>query len=167
MGKKNGHILKSLVLVSLVLFGLRFGSNILSKGPIFDEQYILVPIQNLIDLGWSVNTAIDFEETKGPAMIWPYAAFGELLGDSLQKLRLVSVFASIISCLILLAIASQSDIKKTSLVLVAIGWLLLPYNIVFSQIVMGEASYLLLAFCVNIVKFPCFFVVATHLNYQM
>ena len=148
MDKKKSHILKAMVLVSLVLFGLRFGSNILAKGPIFDEQYILVPIQNLMDSGWSVNTAIDFEETKGPAMIWPYAAFGKLLGGSLQDLRLVSIFASIFSCLILLAIASQSEIRKNSLFLVAIGWLLIPYNIVFSQIVMGEASYLLLAFFV-------------------
>ena len=101
-----------------------------------------------MDSGWSVNTAIDFEETKGPAMIWPYAAFGKLLGGSLQDLRLVSIFASIFSCLILLAIASQSEIRKNSLLLVAIGWLLIPYNIVFSQIVMGEASYLLLAFFV-------------------
>jgi len=138
-------ILGSLILLAVVLFGIRWSSGILSSGPVFDEQYITVPINNLMQDGWSVKTAIDFQETKGPALIWPYAIVGKLFGGSLNDLRLVSVWCSIISLLILLWIAVRSSLYRFSLFLVALGWLLLPYNIVFSELVMGEISFLLLS----------------------
>ena len=138
-------IFGAVALVTVVLFGLRWSSNILDKGPIYDEQYITVPIQALINKGWSIETAIDFEETKGPAMIWPYAFFGKMLGGTLNDLRLVSVWCSILGLAILSWIAVRSAVYRKSMYLVALGWLLLPYNIVFSEIVMGEVSFLLLS----------------------
>lgn len=143
--KSTSWILGSLILLAVVLFGLRWSSGILSSGPVFDEQYITVPINNLMQDGWSVETAIDFQETKGPALIWPYAVVGKWFGGSLNDLRLVSVWCSIISLLLLLWIAVRSSLHRYSLFLVALGWLLLPYNIVFSEIVMGEISFLLLS----------------------
>lgn len=148
MGKENTNspwIVSALVMVAVVLFGLRWSSGILSKGPVFDEKYITVPVQNLIDDGWSIDRAIDFEETKGPAMIWPYAVVGKIFGGTLNDLRLVSVWCSIIGLALLSWIAVRSAVYRKSLYLVALGWLLLPYNIVFSELVMGEISFLLLS----------------------
>lgn len=148
MGKESTNspwIVSALVMVAVVLFGLRWSSGILSKGPVFDEKYITVPVQNLIDDGWSIDRAIDFEETKGPAMIWPYAVVGKIFGGTLNDLRLVSVWCSIIGLALLSWIAVRSAVYRKSLYLVALGWLLLPYNIVFSELVMGEISFLLLS----------------------
>ena len=117
------------------------GTSILNKDVVFDEQYITVPMFNLIEEGWSIDTAIDFEETKGPALIWPYAFVGEIFGGTLNDLRLVSVLASIASLFLLLLIAVREKCSPKSLFIVGLGWLLLPYNIVFSEIVMGEVSF--------------------------
>ena len=95
----------AIFLVALVLLGLRWSSSIQNKGPVFDEQYITVPINNLIEDGWSIQTAIDFQETKGPAMIWPYAIIGEWFGGTLHDLRLVSVWFSILAIVVLVWIA--------------------------------------------------------------
>ena len=143
--RDKSWIVAAIFLVAVVLFGIRWSSGILSKGPVFDEKYITVPILNIINDGWSVETAIDFEETKGPAMIWPYAYVGKIFGGTLNDLRLVSVWSSILALLVLSWIALRSDVSKYGFLLVAIGWLLLPYNIVFSEIVMGEVSFLLLS----------------------
>ena len=137
-------VLFAAIVVVVVLGGIRLFSGIMSKGPVFDEQYILIPIQNLMEQGWSVETAIDFEETKGPAMIWPYAFFGKIFGGSLQDLRLVSIWSSIFGVMVLSWISLRCSVAK-SISLIALGWLLLPYNIVFSEIVMGEVSFLLLS----------------------
>jgi hypothetical protein len=138
-------ILGSAILVAVVLFGLRWSTGILTQGPAFDEKYITVPMKNIMADGWSVQTAIDFEETKGPALIWPYAFFGKMFGGTLNDLRLVSVWCSIFGLTILSWIAVQCSVYRKSLYLVALGWLLLPYNIVFSELVMGEISFLLLS----------------------
>lgn len=150
--RNNGQwMLGAIVLVAVVLLGLRWSTSILSKGPVFDEQYITIPINDLIREGWSVQTAIDFQETKGPAMIWPYALVGKWFGGSLNDLRLVSVWCSILAIGVLVWIAVRCKLHQKTLYYVALGWLLLPYNIVFSEIVMGESSFLLLSLlCVAI-----------------
>ncbi len=142
--KKSLSLFFSVALfVSVVLVGLRWSTGLLNDGPTFDEQYITIPINNLIDQGWSVETAIDFQETKGPAMIWPYAFFGRFFGGSLSDLRLVSVWCSIVGAVVLSWIALRRAVTRKQVALVAVGWLLLPYNIIFSELVMGEVSFLL------------------------
>ena len=71
----------SLLFIVVFAFTLRWGTNIMERGPIFDERWITRPIADLIRNGWSVERAIDFQETKGPALIWPYAAGGAVLID--------------------------------------------------------------------------------------
>lgn len=154
MSNKPSHkqwMTGAIVIVAAVLFGLRWSTSIQSKGPVFDEQYITVPINNLIDDGWSIETAIDFQETKGPAMIWPYAVVGKWFGGTLNDLRLVSVLFSIFAAGVLLWIAVRCKLHRGALCFVALGWLLLPYNVVFSEIVMGESSFIFLSLlCVAI-----------------
>ncbi len=134
----------AVLFVAFVLLCVRFGSSILQSDFVFDEQYITVPINDLIEQGWSVQRAIDFEETKGPAMIWPYAFLGELFGGSLNALRMVSVSSSIGCMAVLAYIASVCGVRRGGHVAVAIGWLLFPYALVFSEIVMGEISFILI-----------------------
>ncbi len=144
-GSQTSWIIGSLLVVIVSLFALRYYSSILSIGVTLDEQYIVKPINNIMSQGWSIETAIDFQETKGPAMIWPYAFFGKILGGELNNLRMVSLLSSILSAFILLIIALRSGCTRSQLILVAIGWLLIPYNILFSEIVMGEASFIVLS----------------------
>lgn len=140
-------ILSATLLGVVVLFGIRWYSGILNSEPRFDEKYIQQPIHQLITDGWSIENAIDYEETKGPAMIWLYAVLGKFFGGTLDDLRLVSVWCSIVGLAILSWIAVRSAVYRRSLYLIALGWLLLPYNIVFSELVMGEISFLMLSLC--------------------
>ena len=72
------------VLIALMV-GLRMSTRIADRGPVFDERWITRPIAEIIRKGWSVPTAIDFQETKGPAMIWPYALWGQLFISNSQE----------------------------------------------------------------------------------
>ncbi len=138
---KLKHVILITIAFAVMLFAIRVGTSILNKDVIFDEQYITVPMFNIIEDGWSVDTAIDYEETKGPALIWTYAFIGQLFGGSLNDLRLVSLIASVASLFILLLIACREQCSNKCLFLIALGWLFLPYNIIFSEIVMGEVSF--------------------------
>ena len=81
---RNWAMLGLLFIVVFAL-ALRWGTVITDRGPIFDERWITRPIAELIRNGWSVERAIDFQETKGPALIWPYAIGGSLLIDNSQE----------------------------------------------------------------------------------
>ncbi|MBC8200916.1 MAG: hypothetical protein H8E86_02625 [Planctomycetes bacterium] len=138
-------VIGATLLVVVVLFGIRWMTDLMTKGPILDAKYITVPIVDIMEKGWSFQTAIDYEETKGPAMIWQYAFFGKLLGGSLNDLRLVSLWSSALAFFVLAWIAVRSAVYKRELLYIAVGWLLIPYNMLFSEIVMGEISFLLLS----------------------
>ncbi len=71
----------SLLLVVLAAFALQWGASMTSQPLTFDERWITRPMAELIRRGWTVETAIDFQEAKGPGLIWPYAAAGGLLVD--------------------------------------------------------------------------------------
>ena len=68
--------LLSMLFIVVMAFTLRWGTQISDRGPVFDERWITRPIADLIRYGWSVERAIDFQETKGPALILPYAVAG-------------------------------------------------------------------------------------------
>ena len=50
-----GWMFLSVLFVAAVLLGVRYSSGILQTGFVFDEKYITVPIDNLIEHGWSVD----------------------------------------------------------------------------------------------------------------
>ncbi|MHC4210704.1 MAG: hypothetical protein ACYSWT_13435 [Planctomycetota bacterium] len=140
----------ALVLVLAVAVALRYGTNVLDKGPVFDEGFILIPIENLLKLGWSVETAIDFKETKGPAFVWAYALAGAVLGPDLNGLRLVSVGFFVLGVVPLLLIcracartgtAAGDRLSGPGLLLVAGLYALLPHNAVLGQLLMSEPSF--------------------------
>ncbi|MEE2908621.1 MAG: hypothetical protein VX527_12410 [Planctomycetota bacterium] len=144
-------VLLSILIVILVGLGLRWGSGILEKDRTWDERYIMMPIQDLVDRGWSVDTAIDFQEAKGPAMIWPYAVWGDVIGPSLNSYRFLSVICFILTLFPLLVLALRCGLPPPTLPLVAIGLVLLPFEAVLSQLVMGEPSYVLIVACMLVV----------------
>ncbi len=134
-------LLGAILLVLVVGFALRYTTNVRAKGPTFDERYIGPPIVSLIDEGWSVKNAIDFEETKGPALIWTYALVGELVGSDLNRLRLVSVAFFVLGSVPLLLIARGCGLAGPWLLVVAALYVLLPHNAVLGQLLMSEPLF--------------------------
>lgn len=136
-------LIASVALVVIIAAGLRLGTNILSKSFVFDEQYITGPINDIIEHGWSVRTAIDFKETKGPGLIWPYAVVGQIIGGDLNSLRLISASFFALAVLPLLILARWCGIGGPRILLVALLYALLPYHAVLGQLVMSEPSFAL------------------------
>ena len=68
-----------IALIILAALALRLFTSVQSKPFIWDEEFITAPIFDLIQHGWSVKTALDFKETKGPALIWTYAIVGQVI----------------------------------------------------------------------------------------
>ena len=174
--------LASMALILLAAVVLQWGTQVTSRGPTFDERWITRPIAELIRHGWSVETAIDFEEAKGPAMVWPYAAIGGWMVEDpweitpedapaggsggnqadawdppvpggpspappnmLASLRLISVLCLVLSMVPLLMLAIGCGVRGPPLLLVTWLLIILPYQAVTSQLVMGEPSFVLLA----------------------
>ncbi len=137
----------SVLLVLAVGLALRHGTNVLDKGAFFDEGNTRVPIDTLVADGWSVSRAIDFEETKGPAMIWTYAVWGSLLGGDLNSLRLLSVLFFILGVVPLLLICQRCGMRGPQLPLAAGLYVLLPYNAALAQLLMSESSFVLGSLC--------------------
>tara|TARA_B100001059_G_scaffold219908_1_gene241375 strand:+ start:894 stop:2261 length:1368 start_codon:yes stop_codon:yes gene_type:complete len=134
-------IIGSLLLILLTALFLRYASGISGAGPRFDEKYITIPMFELMESGWSVETAIDYEETKGPALIWPYALLGNWFGGDLAGLRQVSCLLFVLSGIPLLLLSLRCGVTGVNLLLAMLGFMLLPYELVLSQLVMGEVSF--------------------------
>ncbi|MCH2138411.1 MAG: hypothetical protein MK074_05105 [Phycisphaerales bacterium] len=174
-------MIAALIVVATAI-GLRVGTNISDRGPVFDERWISRPMADIVRKGWTVQTAIDFQETKGPALIWPYAVWAQALGadqnevvtdaapgggrgadrpeawqshvpggavpappNMLSTLRLASVAWFIVGGLLLLVLAHLCGVRGPPLVLVSLAYVLIPYQSVFGQLVMGEASFITVA----------------------
>jgi len=132
----------ALLLVVIVAIALRFGTNVRGSEAAFDEPYTRTPIEDIVRQGWSVQTAIDFEETKGPAFIWAYALPAEIFGDDLDDLRLTSVLFFVLGIVPLLAICRQCGIGGPAQVAVAGLYVLLPYHAPLAQLLMSESSFI-------------------------
>ena len=180
-GRDPFWALLALLFMLVMAFGLRWGTQVADRGHVFDERWITRPIAEIIRNGWTVDTAIDFQETKGPGLIWPYAAAGAALvtdplevaaDDSptggrggadrdvwssptkggplpappgmLAALRLVSVLCFVLSAVPLLVVTSRCGVRGPPLLVAIVMLALLPQFVVFGQIVMGEASFVLL-----------------------
>jgi hypothetical protein len=129
------------LLVILVALALRLGTNVLGGGATFDEPFIRGPIEDILQQGWSVQTAIDFEETKGPAFIWTYAAAAEVLGGELDDFRLTSVLFFIVAVVPLMGLCVQCGLRGWALPAVAGLYILLPYHAPLAQLLMSESSF--------------------------
>lgn len=131
----------ALAMVIVLTVGVRIGRDVATLRPRFDEPWIRAPIETIVRDGWSVRTAIDFEETKGPAMVWPYALFGQFVGGGLGDLRLATMVFFVVGTALLLAIARRAGVHGPGLLAVALLHCLVPQQLVLSQLVMSEAIF--------------------------
>lgn len=132
----------ALLIAIAVAIGLRLGTNILDRGNTFDEQYIRIPIEDLIHKGWSIKTAIDFTESKGPSFIWSYALLGEALGGSLNDLRLMTAAFFVLGIIPLLLICRMCGIGGWRMLAAAAFYILIPQHAVLGQLLMSEPSFI-------------------------
>ncbi|MGI9014236.1 MAG: hypothetical protein ACR2GY_08300 [Phycisphaerales bacterium] len=136
-----GWLLSACLIVVMLGGLLRYGTQVLDHGNMFDEVYIKAPIDDLVHNGWTVEHALDFKETKGPTLIWSYAGIAEIVGSSLNDYRLISAFFFIAGVLPLLWIAQRCHVHGANLIIVAGLYALLPYNAVLGQLLMGEPTF--------------------------
>ena len=129
------------LLVLGAAISLRLGTNVLNFDNKWDEKFTRIPIEDLIHKGWTVETAIDFTESKGPTLIWTYAALGEPLGGSLNDLRLITVMFFVLGAVPLLIIARLCGLDGPVQIAVAMFYVLLPQNAVLGQLLMSEPSF--------------------------
>lgn len=131
----------AMMLVIAAGFALRHGTNVLNIDNVRDEYKMKVPIDNIVEKGWSIDTAINYQEVKGPAFFWPYAAGGQLLGHDIYNLRLISLLFFIGGAIPLLLIAMRCGVNGWTLIVVALMYALLPYNAMTSQLLFSEPSF--------------------------
>ncbi len=133
------------LVILLAGLGARWGTNVLAKDTVRDEHLMRVPIDDILHRGWSIETAIDYQEVKGPTFYWSYALACQLIGDSINHMRLVSVLFFIGSGVAVLLIASWCGMSGWRLPAVAALYVLLPYNLPQGQLLMSEPSFLFFA----------------------
>ena len=138
-------LLAAIALVIATGFVLRFGSSVLTFDSVKDEYLMKKPIDDILERGWSVETAIDYQEVKGPAFYWTYAAGGEVLGGDINSLRLISVLCFVLAAVPLLLMAQRVGISGPGVVAVAGLWSVLPYNAYIGQLLFSEPSFLMFA----------------------
>lgn len=139
------YFIVAMLIVVLAALGLRYGSSILTLSDVRDEALMKVPIDNLLERGWSVETAIDYQEVKGPIFFWAYAAGGSVFGGEMNDLRLVSVVFFIASAIPFLLILHRCGARGWMLPAGAGLYVLLPYNAIVGQLLMSEPSFIFFA----------------------
>jgi hypothetical protein len=141
-------IAMTVAMVLAAALGLRFGTDVLRlPADVRDEYLMKAPIDAILDRGWSVETAINYQEVKGPAFYWSYAIVGEVIGGSINELRLVSVAFFVASIGPLLFIARRAGVPGAGLPTVGLLWIVLPYNAYISQLLFSEPSFVFYAAC--------------------
>ncbi|MHC5022665.1 MAG: ArnT family glycosyltransferase [Planctomycetota bacterium] len=134
----------ALLLVLLTALAVRYGTNLLEYENIRDERLMKVPIDQILRDGWSVRTAIDYQEVKGPAFFWSYAIGGAVFGGDIHGLRLTSVVFFVLGAWPLLLITRRVGWGGPSELLVAAMYMLLPYHLPQGQLLMSESSFVFL-----------------------
>ncbi len=131
--------------VIVIALGLHFGTRVRSLPNVRDEYLMKAPIDAILHDGWSMRTAVDYQEVKGPVFFWMYALPGEVLGDSIHAMRVVSLGWFILGAWPLLLIARRAGVTPPVWPLVGLFYGLAPYNAFVAQLLMSEPSFNLLA----------------------
>jgi hypothetical protein len=139
------YFILAMLIVVLAAAGLRYGSAILTLSDVRDEALMKQPIDDILNQGWSVDTAINYQEVKGPVFFWSYAAGGTILGGSMNDLRLISVLFFIASAAMFLLILYQCGARGMMLPAGAGLYVLLPYNAIVGQLLMSEPSFIFIS----------------------
>jgi hypothetical protein len=111
--------------------------------PIWDEPVMKPVIDAILLDGWTVRTMIDYEDTKGPAFFWLYAATAELIGGDLGRLRAVSLLLFVLTGAALGPLMAWCGLRAPQVVLASLLFAMLPYNALLGQLFMSEPSFVL------------------------
>lgn len=124
-----------------------------SAQPIWDESYMLPVVREIVNEHWSLESLVDYQDTKGPAFFWTYAAWCSLFSTSLSSLRLLTMALTVLCAwpASLIAWRAWRDTEYTyrqkawiTVFSVSLIWLL-PYQPVLSQLFMSEPLFDLLS----------------------
>jgi len=137
------HVAVAVVIMLIVGVVLRIGTGVAGLEPQWDEPVMQPIVERIVDEGWSLDTAVDYEDTKGPVFFWLYALPAELTGADVSSLRLVSVLLFVLAGVPLGLIAVLCRLHPGQTAGVAALYALLPYNAVLGQLFMSEPSFLL------------------------
>ncbi len=133
----------SLGVLAAVAAGLRLATHVADRPAIWDEKRMSPVIEALTERGWTVETAIDYQDTKGPAFFWLYGAAAEITGPDVTRLRPLSAALFALCGIPLGLVAARCGVRGWSVALLAFLWALLPYNAVLGQLFMSEPSFML------------------------
>ena len=131
----------ALLLASLLL--LRWWGGIAGRGMMWDEGQMYPIVENISQSDWSWDSLVNYQDTKGPAFFWLYAAFEPLLGGGLSSLRWLSILLTTLCALPLALLCRHAGMRLGDSLLITAFFLVLPYNLVLSELFMSEPSFLL------------------------
>jgi hypothetical protein len=137
------HVALAVAVLLLVGVGLRLATGVGGLEPQWDEPVMQPIVARIVDEGWSLETAVDYEDTKGPVFFWLYALPAGVVGADVGSLRVVSLVLFVLAGVPLGLIAVLCGLRPTQTAAAAGLYALLPYNAVLGQLFMSEPSFLL------------------------
>ncbi len=140
-----GWFATAMLLVIFAGLGLRYGTNILDQSNVRDEYLMKVPIDDIVEKGWSFDTTLNYQEVKGPTFFWSYALAAQVIGNEINDLRMITVLFLIGGAVPLLMIMVRCGVRGPWLVVGAMLYMLLPYNALVGQMLMSEPSFVFFA----------------------
>ena len=125
----------------LVLLRLALGTGALAIT--WDEKYAVPIIEAIRASDWSIASLLDYDDTKGPAFFWLYAAWGEVVGGEAVQLRWLSIIATALGAAAITGMLAPRERSVPGVLMIALLAVTLPYSAVLSQLVMSEATFVL------------------------
>jgi hypothetical protein len=134
-------------LAAVVAAALRLGTDVGGLGAVWDEGLMRPIVLAIVEGGWTVATLLDYQDTKGPVFFVLYAAWGEIAGTGLARLRLLSIACFVLAALPASALARRAGLDGRRTLLAVALLCLLPYHAVVGQLFMSEPSFVLGSLC--------------------
>lgn len=136
-------VVGGLLVVLIPLIFLHWFAGISALPYMWDEDEMYPIVQQIIEEDWSRASALDYQDTKGPSFFWTYAIVGQLCGSSLPDLRWYTLICTTIAAIPVSVLARMAGLRFAQILAVAALFVLLPYNLVLSQLFMSEPSFIL------------------------
>ena len=134
--------------LAVVAVGLRLSLVASTDELRWDEIYMQPVVEAIVTGGWTVEHAIDYADTKGPAFFWTCAALAEVIGSDIESLRLINLAFFVLAGIPLGLLAARCGMSwRGGAVAAAALYAILPYNAVLGQLFMSETSFLAGSLC--------------------
>ncbi len=138
--KHRTWLAAAMILVTALVVVLYFATGLYDVSNVRDEDLMKVPIDAILQNGWSIRTAIDYQEVKGPAFFWMYAMPAEAIGGGINSLRAISMAYFVLGAWALLLLARECGLGSRGLITIAVLYALSPYNTFTALLLMSEPS---------------------------